>query len=75
MSFLSTDTTTTNAQEPVVHTPSPKYNSYTNVNRLSYHQYDVRILRLSNFIIIYGNTKRMRSIGYEYQSMFQAFNR
>ncbi|XP_049313068.1 adenylate cyclase, terminal-differentiation specific isoform X6 [Bactrocera dorsalis] len=28
------------AQEPVAHTPSPKYNSYTNVNRLSYHQYD-----------------------------------
>ncbi|XP_054732914.1 uncharacterized protein LOC129240883 isoform X2 [Anastrepha obliqua] len=28
------------AQEPVVHTPSPKCNSYTNVNRLSYHQYD-----------------------------------
>ncbi|XP_018801652.1 PREDICTED: adenylate cyclase, terminal-differentiation specific isoform X4 [Bactrocera latifrons] len=30
------------AQEPVAHTPSPKYNSYTNVNRLSYHQYDQR---------------------------------
>ncbi|XP_049313075.1 centrosomal protein of 97 kDa isoform X13 [Bactrocera dorsalis] len=27
-------------EEPVAHTPSPKYNSYTNVNRLSYHQYD-----------------------------------
>ncbi|XP_036337444.1 myb-like protein AA [Rhagoletis pomonella] len=28
-------------EEPVAaHTPSPKYNSYTNVNRLSYHQND-----------------------------------